>query len=220
MPRPASYDETTRDALLRAAGRILAEEGATALTMRRLASEVAATTSAIYALFGSKEEVLRAMYREGFDGLASHLDRVAVADPVKRIRALAAAYRRAAHERPHLYQVMFACPVPEFVPSEEDEEVGRSTLMTLREAVVTALRAKAIRGDADTVTVGLWAIIHGLTSLELAGSLARETDPDAVWTAMVNATLTGLRPAPPRPAPPSAAPPSAAPPRPASAQPR
>jgi AcrR family transcriptional regulator len=194
VPRPATYDQTTRDALLRAAGRILAEEGAAALTMRRLASEVAATTSAIYALFGSKEEVVRAMYREGFDGLAHHLAAVREDDPVARLRALAFAYRRAAHERPHLYEVMFACPVPEFAPSEDDAAAGRSTLMTLRDAVSAALDAGAIRGDADTVTVGLWAVIHGLTSLELNGSLEAETDADAVWQTTVGAALAGLRP--------------------------
>jgi AcrR family transcriptional regulator len=194
MPRPATYDQATRDALLRAAGRILAEQGAAALTMRRLASEVAATTSAIYALFGSKEEVVRAMFREGFEGLAARLAEVGVRDdPVGRLRGLADAYRRAALERPHLYQVMFACPVPEFVPGEEDSAMSRATLATLQEAVAAAQRAGAIGGDEGAVTVGLWALIHGLTSLELSGSLDAETNADEVWNTTVDATLTGLR---------------------------
>lgn len=192
MPRLATYDQTTRDALLRAAGRILAEEGAASLTMRRLAAEVAATTSAIYALFGSKQEVVRAMYREGFDNLARRMAEVAQQDPVERIRALAFAYRRAALDRPHLYQVMFACPVPEFVPTEDDTALGVSTLMTLRDAVAAATAAGAIVGDVRDVTVGLWAVVHGLASLELAGSLDVETNADAVWDATVAATLAGL----------------------------
>jgi AcrR family transcriptional regulator len=193
MPRPPTYDQSTRDALLRGAGRILAGEGAVALTMRRLASEVAVTTSAIYALFGSKQEVLRAMYREGFEGLARHLAQVEDGDPIARVRALAFAYRRAALERPHLYQVMFACPVPEFVPSEEDVALGVSTLMTLRDAVAAALRAGFIQGNVQTITVGLWAVMHGLTSLELNDSLDVETDADAVWVTTVDAMLVGLR---------------------------
>ncbi|TMR98874.1 TetR/AcrR family transcriptional regulator [Nonomuraea basaltis] len=194
MARPATYDKTTRDALLLAAGRILSTEGAAALTMRRLASEVAATTRAIYALFGSKQEVLRAMYREGFDGLARRLAEVEEDDPVERVRALAFAYRRAARERPHLYQVMFACPVPEFTPSEEDEALGLATLMTLRDAVAAALHAGAIRGDADTITVGMWAVMHGLTSLELNGSLDVNTTADVVWNTTMAAALGGLHP--------------------------
>ena len=192
MPRPATYDQTTRDALLRAAGRILAEEGAANLTMRRLAAEVAATTSAIYALFGSKQEVVRAMYREGFENLARCMGQVASPDPVERIRALAFAYRRAALDRPHLYQVMFACPVPEFIPTEDDSALGVSTLMTLRDAVAAAKAAGAVGGEVQDLTVGLWAVVHGLASLELAGSLDVETDADAVWEATLTATLAGL----------------------------
>jgi AcrR family transcriptional regulator len=192
MPRPATYDQDTREALLRAAGQILTEEGPAALTMRRLAAEVTATTSAIYALFGSKQEVLRAMYRQGFEGLARRLGEVDEDDPLGRVRALGLAYRRAARERPHLYQVMFACPVPEFAPSDEDSALSLSTLMTLREAVADAVRARAIHGDTETITVGLWGVVHGLTSLELSGALEVETTADSVWEATLSATLAGL----------------------------
>ncbi len=193
MPRPATYDHETREALLVAAGRILAEEGAAQLTMRRLASEVDATTSAIYALFGSKQEVLRAMYREGFGHLTELESQVDEADPVERIRGLAYAYRRAALDRPHLYQVMFACPVPDFRPDEEDLSIGLASLMLLRDAVAQAVAAQAIHGDVDTITVAQWALVHGLASLELGGALAHQTDPDHVWATAIEAGLAGLR---------------------------
>src|SRR5581483_7512186 len=152
MPRPVTYDKGTRDALLVAAGRILAEEGAAQLTMRRLAGEVSATTSAIYALFGSKQEVVRAMFREGFEHLTRLESEVDQADPVERIRGLAYAYRRAALDRPHLYQVMFACPVPDFAPSDEDDEISKASILILRDAVEQAVAAQAFRGDVDTIT--------------------------------------------------------------------
>jgi AcrR family transcriptional regulator len=193
MPRPATYDQATRDALLVAAGRILAEEGAAALTMRRLAAEVGATTSAIYALFGSKQEVVRAMYLEGFEHLTRLEAEVDEADPVGRIRALAFAYRRAALDRPHLYQVMFSCPVPDFVPTEEDTEIGLASLMILRDAVQEAVAAQAIQGDVDTLTVAMWSLVHGLASLELNGSLGHKTDPDRVWQTGVDTILAGFK---------------------------
>ena len=164
MPRPATYDADTRDALLLAAGRILTDEGASMLTMRHLAAQVGATTSAIYALFGSKLGVVRAMYRAGFEHLAARLGEVSEQDPVPRIHALGGAYRRAAAERPHLYQVMFACPVPGFVPSADDAALSGSTLMVLQGAVESALAAGAMRGEVEPLTVGLWAVMHGLTS--------------------------------------------------------
>ncbi len=146
VPRIATYDHQTREALLKAAGRILADEGVAQLTMRRLAGEVGATTSAIYALFGSKQEVLQALRRQGFEHLAEHLSRAGPGLP-----ALARAYRQAALQRPDLYQFMFTQPL-----SEQDSGV-----------VLDALGRVAV-----------WALLHGLTSLELNGCL---TDPQSVW---------------------------------------
>ena len=146
VPRAATYDHETREALLKAASRIVADEGVAQLTMRRLAAEVGATTSAIYALFGSKQEVVRALHRQGFEHLIERLSR---ADP--GLASLAYAYRAAALEQPDLYRVMFM-----LAPSEQDSEMLRDAL-----------------GGA-----AFWALFHGLTSLELNGSL---TDPQRVW---------------------------------------
>ena len=192
MPRPATYDAETRDALLRAAGRILAEEGATMLTVRHLAAEVGATTSAIYALFGSKLGVVRSMYRAGFEHLAVRLGEVSEQDPLVRIHALGNAYRQAALDRPHLYQVMFACPVPGFVPNDEDGALASSTLMVLHRAVESALASGAMRGEAESLTVGLWAIVHGLASLELIGQLGPPATADIVWDTTLDAAIVGL----------------------------
>lgn len=196
MGRPRVHDETTRERLLEVAGNVLRRDGPAALTVRRLADEADTSTSAIYTLFGSKDGVVRTMYRAGFDNLAAHQDDVGTAarmSPVERVRRLAAAYRAAARARPHLYDVMFACPFPEFAPDDEDQARALATLERLHEAVDDAIAAGELVGDADVVTMGLWATVHGLAMLELAGSLDVETDADAVWEATVEAVLDGLR---------------------------
>lgn len=196
MGRPRVHDETTRERLLEVAGNVLRRDGPAALTVRRLADEADTSTSAIYTLFGSKDGVVRTMYRAGFDNLAAHQDDVGTAarmSPVERVRRLAAAYRAAARARPHLYDVMFACPFPEFAPDDEDQARALATLGRLHEAVDDAIAAGELVGDADVVTMGLWATVHGLAMLELAGSLDVETDADAVWEATVEAVLDGLR---------------------------
>src|SRR5581483_373386 len=48
MGRPKEHGEETRERLLEAAARILTEEGAQAVTIRRVADEVGTTTRAIY----------------------------------------------------------------------------------------------------------------------------------------------------------------------------
>ena len=64
-----AHGDTLRVALLDAAGALLHAEGPQALTTRRLADAVGTSTQAIYTLFGGKEGIVRAMYREGFDRL-------------------------------------------------------------------------------------------------------------------------------------------------------
>ncbi|HEU4841752.1 MAG TPA: helix-turn-helix domain-containing protein, partial [Ilumatobacteraceae bacterium] len=64
MPRARNPD--VADRLLEAAARVLAEEGRDAVTARRLATEVGASTMAVYTHFGSMDELLLGLWREGF----------------------------------------------------------------------------------------------------------------------------------------------------------
>ncbi|MFA9428887.1 TetR/AcrR family transcriptional regulator [Egicoccus sp. AB-alg2] len=193
MARPAVYDEDTRAALLEAAARRLAEGGAEAVTMRALAREVGATTSAIYALFGSKEGLLAAVYREAFAGLALELARVPVGDdPLRELFELGLAYRRSARARPALYLVMFGRDPVAAPPSEEDEALAAGTLGRLSSAVARAQAAGALPGDDPLpLTLQLWGVVHGLASLELLGALGDDTAADVTWEQALRAIVRG-----------------------------
>jgi AcrR family transcriptional regulator len=175
MPRPREYDDDLRRRLLETAGRLLADEGPHALSTRRIASEVGTSTTAIYSLIGSKEELTRQMFLEGFRRLAAHLDAVPPDDdPLRRLAALGQAYLDNALENPSLYQVMFSRPVPEFHPTEDDITFTLSTLQTNIDAVQACIDAGLFRGNAEDLAVELWAIEHGIVSLAVGGLL----DPD------------------------------------------
>ncbi|MBY5162006.1 TetR/AcrR family transcriptional regulator [Salsipaludibacter albus] len=195
MARPRVHDDTTRERLLDTAGTILRRDGATALTVRRLADDAGVSTSAIYSLFGGKEDVVRAMYREGFANLARLQAAVETDDPATRLHRHALAYREAARSRPHLFDVMFACPFPEFEPSDSDQALSMGTLEALQDAVVEGIRTGVVAGDPAVVTMALWSTVHGLATLELAGSLDVATDADEVWATTIDAVLAGLAPA-------------------------
>src|SRR3954468_19161786 len=60
-----------RDALIAAAARLVATEGPSALTLRRVAEEVGTSTMAIYTHFGGMPELRRAVRREGYASLAA-----------------------------------------------------------------------------------------------------------------------------------------------------
>src|SRR5260370_26962271 len=85
--------QTLRAAVLDVAGEILAAEGIAGLTMRRLASALGCTTTVLYTMFASKQGLVDAMYREGFERLTARLRAIPRdAPPAERLRRSALAY--------------------------------------------------------------------------------------------------------------------------------
>ncbi|MEV0846492.1 TetR/AcrR family transcriptional regulator [Streptomyces sp. NPDC049954] len=174
--------------LLEAAAQLLAEEGPAALSTRRLAAAVGASTTAVYTHFGGKNDLVRAMVQEGFRLLDRRFEGVArSSDPVADICALGAAYRDNALEHRHLYGVMFGgASLGGFSLSEEDRQHGRYTLNVLVLAVERAMESGGLRpGDPHLVAHQLWVALHGLVTLELGGYLIEPYDADVCLEAEV-----------------------------------
>lgn len=154
------------------AGRILSTEGASALTLRRLASASGTSTMAIYTLFGDKQGLLAAMYREGYARLGAALRDATGPDPLTALAEQGVAYRRTALASPHLYDLMFGRPVPSFVPDADTQAVADAAYRPLVDAVQRCLDAGQLTGGtAERIAWHLWAVSHGMVSLELAGHL-------------------------------------------------
>jgi AcrR family transcriptional regulator len=167
--RPGS-DLATR--LVDEAGRILSSDGASALTLRRLATASGTSTMAVYTLFGDKQGLLAAMHREGFARLGAALQTAAGRDPLAALAELGASYRRTALANPHLYDLMFGRPVPGFVPDADAQAVADAAYQPLVAAVQRCLDAGRLTGGpAERIARHLWAVTHGMVSLELAGHL-------------------------------------------------
>jgi AcrR family transcriptional regulator len=176
--RPSLYEraqrrgqEALRRALLDGAGGLLVAEGPGALTMRRVAGVVGCSTTVLYTMFGGKEGLADALYREGFERLRGRLAAVPEGgDPLARLRELARAYRENALAERAYYGVMFQRAIPRFEPSPASLAVAGASLEVLAEAVRAAMDAGALRpGDPQAVAEVLWAAVHGAVSLELAG---------------------------------------------------
>lgn len=161
-----------RTELIETAARVIAEDGLAGLSLRRLAREVGTSTMAIYTHFGSMDAVRRGVRREGFARLAAHLDGVAeTADPVADLAVLGTAYYLNATANPNLYRTMFM----EQPVDGDDAEVGLDTFARLVAGVDRCIRAGRFAAD-DPVAVAteLWAMIHGIVTLQLSGLLSAE----------------------------------------------
>jgi len=195
MARPRTHDHELRARLLEEGGRILAVEGPGALTTRRLAEASGTSTSAVYTLFGDKAGLVRAMFSEGFRRLAAWFAEVPrTDDPKADLLALALAYRANALANPNLYDLMFGCPFPDTRPTPEEERESIRTFLTLVEMVERAQQAGGIGGgDPYDVAVALFALVHGLASLELKGWLGAGQEAATRWDGALQATVDGLR---------------------------
>jgi AcrR family transcriptional regulator len=195
MPRPRKrdYDSLRRD-LIDAGGRLLAAEGPSALSTRRVAQETGTSTTAVYSLFGDKAGLVREMFLEGFERLTAAFAAVPrTDDAVADLLALGDAYRANARENPHLYELMFGRPVPEFRP---DAEAGRLIQPTF-DALVAACRRCVDEGvfvplPPYDIAVQLNALAHGLASLELRGALGGREEAEAHWRRALATLLKGL----------------------------
>src|SRR5690242_6397276 len=120
MGRPRLHGADTQAVLLTAAGKLLAEEGVQALSVRRLADEVGVTTRAVYSVFGDKAGLLRALFRQMAETMRRHHEAVLVReDPAEEIVELALAYRAAALEEANLFG-LYGRPTPGLALEPED----------------------------------------------------------------------------------------------------
>jgi AcrR family transcriptional regulator len=150
MPRRAA-EEPLRTKLVEAAARLLATEGAQAMTLRRVAADAGTSTMAIYTHFGGMAELRRAVRAEGFTRLDTALAAHGPTDdPVADLLALCTTYYERGVADPDLYRVMF------MVARCIDE--GRFA-----------------SGDPVALATEVWVAGHGILTLQLAGALS----PDA-----------------------------------------
>ena len=76
---------------------------------------------------------------------------------------------------------MFGRPVAAFEPDAVDKQIADAAYRPLVEGVQRCLDAGALRasppdGAAERIALYLWAVSHGMVSLELAGQLPGELD--------------------------------------------
>ncbi len=173
MSRPTSYDEATRARLLAATADSVAADGPDRVSLREVARTAGTSTSAVYALFGGKDELLGAVIADGFASFAS-AQRAAESDG---LHALGLAYRTWAHEHPSLYRLMFGGALASYE--------GEGAMDAL-DPLIAALAARGAEDPAAAALV-VWAHVHGAVSLEFACVAPPAVDPDAVYADVLDA---------------------------------
>ena len=180
---PKRADGAVRTALIETAAKLIATEGSSGLTLRRVADEVGTSTMAVYTHFGGMNELRLEVRREGFARLGQHLAGVEnTEDPVADLTLLGWAYYLNATTNPNLYRAMFM----ELPVDEVDEPLGIETFERLVEGVRRCIDARRFRPqDPVHMATQLWSLAHGIASLQLAGFL----EPDRALATFADASL-------------------------------
>lgn len=165
-----------KNALLQAGGDLLAQEGASALSLRRVASEAGVSHAAPYAHFADKQALMAAISTEGFGRLyaclAAPMERYA-ARPQRLLVETAWAYVQFACDEPERFKLMFSGTF------EQERHYPDLTDMSQKcfQQVVTVTRACQAAGllsagPAEVVAISVWSLVHGFVVLIREGQIS------------------------------------------------
>lgn len=185
---PAATDDapSLKEACLRAAHEVIAEQGVERLSLRDVARRLGVSHQAPYKHFASRDHLLAEVIRRCFEQFAAALDaRPHHAEPHADLGALGRAYLAYAAAHPLEYRLMFGTPWPE--PAQHPALV-RDAVHAL-DVLRSVLRrvhggGAAQRAAVDRDAMFIWSTMHGLAAiastpvmehLALAPGVARAT---------------------------------------------
>jgi len=197
MPRTKQRTPELRDRVLEVAVSMLAADGVTAFTTRKVAERAATSTPAIYELFGDKAGLVREIFLDGFRRLRARLETLSeTTDPRADLIDVVGALRSFVAENRVLAEVMFSRQFADFDPGPAGIEAGSAVRLLIVGRVRRCIDAGSIAGDATDVGHVLMSLALGLAATESAGWLGTSrASIDRRWSLGVRAVLDGLRPA-------------------------
>jgi AcrR family transcriptional regulator len=180
-----------KSALLKAAFKLIEKIGVEGFTLREVARKAGVSHNAPYRHFPSKESLIAELATESFRQLAEILRAAIDAEPSGRLHAAAIAYLRFAFKNPSRFHIMFHSAFereayPDYVAAYKD-------LLNLLSGLIEEHHDLSI--PTDTVGELVWASIHGIAELGLAGRLRQGSQPELeqLASAATSALLAGLR---------------------------
>ena len=169
---PKVADPKVRASLIETAAALLAREGPTSLSTRRLAAELGTSTMAVYTHFGGMDGLHRAVREEGFARLTGYFDSVTASrDPVADLAALGWAYCFNAVANPQLYRAVFLEPPID----SADQAVGAAAVQQPIDTVARCIDAgRFAPADPESLALQTWTAAHGMITAVLARLLTIE----------------------------------------------
>jgi AcrR family transcriptional regulator len=187
-----------RRQIVDAARQMFAEEGFESVTMRKLASRIEYSPTAIYLHFKDKHAVLEAVCEETFASLATRLEKLAARRqaPLAFLRDGLRLYVRFGLQHPSDYTLTFTQGAGKGPADPEGfvASAGTRAFEVLRTAVRQCIDAGDLPPmDVDVAAQSLWAATHGLVSLFIAHATFPWVARQKLVDYTIDTMIAGLR---------------------------
>lgn len=161
--RRARERASTRARIIEAALHVLETEGVSALTIRRIATDVEYAAPIVYQYFANKDALVLELVAVGHRLMMAELEQAAREPDVdQRMMQLASEYVRFAGEHPHLYQVM----IGNAVDAEERRRAAAPAISVLKQLLTTWSQTHDVAlADLDEACDIVWGTLYGMASL-------------------------------------------------------
>lgn len=171
-----------RCALLVAAGELLDEGGAAAISLREVARRAGVSHNAPYRHFADRDALLAALAAEGFAELSRRMALL----PASRLQALGQCYVAFALEQPGRFALMFGG-----VADKQRYPQLQQAAQALYRQLGASVQAVAPGQDLTTASLAAWSLVHGLAQLLLDDQLPGQ-DAEAAAQAVTGLFVAGL----------------------------
>ncbi len=167
-----------RQALVDAADQLVAERGLGGLTFAEAAKRVGVTGAAPYRHFSDRQALVDELARQGFSRFTDDLAAAAASapQPFDAFAAMGRAYLAFARQAPGLYQAMFSARPAAMLGDNAHAAFSSGIAAMLVSAQLTSLQQEALG-------LKIWALAHGVASLEAAGFIA---SPELATTTLLD----------------------------------
>ncbi len=159
--------EELRDMVLKAATQLIAEEGLSALSARRIATQIGYSASSLYNIFSSFDDIVMQVNEHTLMELSEILAQVARAhdDPQRCIQALGRAYITFAITHRQRWRAIFDHRMPDGQRVSETFAHQVAVLFGWVQAPLAQLVPCASEAEITLAAHALWGGVHGIATL-------------------------------------------------------
>ena len=195
-PRQRRHKKTKR-AILNTARQLVEEKGLDGFSLREIARRIDYSPAGLYEYFDSKEEIIKAVRREGETRLSITFQQIpADLSYSEKLAEISLAYTRFAVENPQQFLLVFNTE-----PSSRRslaEPVGEASpyqilLDTVQAALDSGEVACAGQYAAESIAFSLWSFMHGRAMLQLTFLRHFDGDFDTLQRWAIQTFLKGMQ---------------------------